>query len=1446
MPVHTDILDNLLFLAAPLVLALGVFWPRLGGRFGAMVGMALVGLLLVDITEQLPFPAAFPGGDPPVSDVVTGLWWVSIWSLVAVMVAPRPASWLLACLLAAPALSIVVFTANAVAACNPYAHHDGILREALARAGEQTATLGLLAAVVYAASDERRGFFWMFLRSVVSAALAAGVFWWGAGGGRELMVVGVAALLPWAPLFPWPRQGFATWVTLSLRWARVAWLAGGALVGVLLLGVMAHFGWLPKPLLGDHSGTGGVRVGGGGFLPMTGVYFLFPLLLCALANVSRPRLLPWIPARWQVLPGWAVIGGAAAAVTTLALLVQGETGLSTLVLVAVTMWWLAVSGRVRQTLVALGFIAVLVFLGVLVMYRSPVLLGAASGTLGRLSWLVLGYDDGRAHQGYAAWQFFRDVGWWGTGVRDPGGPLNVPAWTNDFLSMSAARFLGICGAVGIVAAALLPACVASRGAASEVFDAEADLARPAAMFTVPWAVLWGGGAVWVSAGAMGIFPLSGLTMGLASPALNHLLWTLPAVAWVAARSSSRGQPSRVPMAGLRLASHLTWVGVVVVAGVVLTLGWQHLADQDEAWVLPFEMSGTLRVTASGDTVWVEKGDDVSGYVSGETFTIEQALLRVVAGPSVEVAGVHIDAKALARGFHFGLAGRHAPIHPGAPLVGDRIALFNDVWLEADAPTRWRELTIRRAGPQVFAIAPVGGSAIEVISLDGGVCTASKAGDKCPLDDRARIAVRDAYSFVVHVRGSDLDLDWLDGRPEARLVPRGHGLLLGDRTLAPREGSDQMWVREARAELGLLGEVGVLYVADGTLRVREEENAAPVDGKESESAVSAAAEVARRVWLTRSTRCRYGWAWANLRDPLAGGPCVDGGYGDSLPPPEYLGRIVQDQDGRVVSIRPRTKILETLSQAEARSARGMIRDRYGSPLFTWKEDYGWVAVEPWLEWLGEREMSDAPVKAGHPELGTRTTTRSSGLQKEFHRALTGRYGPESPWVELWRRIRLDARPRGVDVYTTLSLPLMRVAAGAAADEAGRLAEAARSMGPARQEAERRDCRAWDVNLVITDQGGAILAAVTAVGVIGVDGAVSVVWETGAKQVGCLKDFDGALRALAEPVMPGSTQKVWDYALAAELAHQGEPYIQFEERDGDLWLQDRGDVDNGDGHYILDPGDLERVYGQNVPDCHNHGGGGAAGPIRFVDAFARSGNAAACFLASAASLGGDRIGPVMRALQLDGPVDVLLPLGDPDLDRSRIPVGTFAVGGQVATLADGTVTLSEATKMPLGKGVGPTTLGLTGAVRMVGNGGVYTPPYLLLGVRLADGSERRITPPPPIRVVSPFSAGWVEAAMRAVVSTPGGTGYSAMRGLSPVRLSALGLKTGTADLTTEVNGRQVPLPSPKSAVALYPLGSSSPVSIAVWTRHAQHLDDQAALRVVRAVIESGALDSSVAAR
>lgn len=1448
MPAHSDIIDLFLFLAAPAVLALGVIFRRLPRRGLALFGTLTASLVLMDSAGQLPFPDAFPlhpdGSATLVPDVVMALYLAAALGFVAVALAPPAAAWPMACLMIAPMLSIIIFTTNAVAACNLYIHHDGIAREALARAGEQVAALGILAGVVFAAADEGKGGPWQ----VVPRAAVAGVlglcsilFGWST---PNFVLAVLAALVPFVALLPVVRRGFGSWVALNVGWGRVAWLSGSALLALLALGVGASLagnwrnassGWVPLPGLGA-------------VLPLTAVYFLFPLFLGSLA--TAPAKLPGLADRWQVVPGWAALGFAASAATIGCLMIQGESGISVLVAVATVAWWLASSGRVRPTLLVLAGATLAALVGILYVYSSPAAFAAASDSIYRLSWVVFGPTDGRMDQFNQAWQLVRDAGWWGTGLRDPGGPLNVPAWTNDFLATTAARFLGVCGATGLILAAVLPAGAAARGAVDEPFNTDADRARPAALFTVPWVVLWGGGALWISAGSMLIWPLSGLTMGLASPSLNHLLWTLPAVAWMAARSVARSEPSTVPMEGLRFALHACALGLIAACTTLIINGWGRLVDRDDAWVLPITMSGTNVVVADGRGIRLGEGE--GDYVDvGHTFKVDRLTLRVGSGPSIEVVSIHVDADDLDDGFHLGLPGRNAPLHIDGMGFPDRIAFGNHVWLESRAETRYRELTLRRAGSQVFAIAPMDDSAIEVIGLDGTSCAAEDAGDYCPVTDGARVGIRGTYEFAAHISGLDVEFGWLEGAPEPRLVEGERPLRLGDRTLAPMELADQVWVREARAELGLLGLTGALYVEDGILKVGPEPTVPP-DATASEAAIYAAAKVAYRVWFDEvdpKHGCHDNWGWADDRDPLNGGKCVAGAWWDSDAKENgyYLGRLRFGADGRVVDVRSvRTKVLDVASHPEASAARGQLWDRYGTPLFGFVAGDGWQAVEPWLAWLGEREIAARDVKPGRPEYGTRTVTRSSGLQKVFQPVLSGQYAQEGPWAQLWRRLRRSPAPGGADIITTLSLPLMREVAKAVEAQARTLAETASRLGPGRQAIEHRgDCRAYPVHAVVTGSDGGILAAMTAVGMVAADGTVTVIWESSANKVECLCDFSGPLRALSEPLKTGSTQKVWTYALAIDAALAGDPRLQWEEKDGELWLLDAGDPDNGDGQYMLGHTGVERVYGVDVPDCGNYKDVDT-GPIRFIKGFAFSDNGPACLLAALENFSGDRIGPVVRALQLDGALDILNPIGDVALDRARLPSGTFAVGGHVPALNDGKVTIDEATKMPLGKHLSPTALGNRAAMSAAGTGGMYAPPFLILGARLADGTEHWASPPSPTRVFSKEAAAWTVAASKATVQMPGATGFSTMETLDPVQHDNLGLKSGTADVEAIVNGKKVSLPSPKSAVALYPLDSASPVTISVWCGLAQGLNDRAANEVVRDIVASGALETSVVTR
>jgi len=1223
----------------------------------------------------------------------------------------------------------------------------------------------------------------------------------------------------------------------------MVWVSGVALTVALGMGVGAHYGLSES----DHAVTGWVAFSpnGLGFLPLTAVYFLYPLFLAALAT-ARPR--------WGRLD-WPWMGLLAMLVTILGLLIQGETGISALTVLATVAWWMSCTGRVRYVLGFLAVAPVLLVVALAASTSSPELFLNLQGTLSRVSWLVLGPTDGRAEQFSRAWNAFRDAGWWGTGLRDPGGPLNVPAWTNDFLTMTTARFLGIPGAAALVAAALLPACSAARSAANEPFSTDADQARPAALFTISWATLWAGAVAWISAGAMGIIPLSGLTLGLCSPSSNHLIWTLPAVAWTASRMVARASAVALPVAGLRLSLHLVSAGLILVGSLIIWRGWARLADRDDVWTLPLEMSGTERITADGEGLLVDGSQHVA---HGDTFLLGRARFETVTGPGLALIGIHLEPTDLDGGIHFGAAGRHAPIH--LDLLPEYIALSNDVWLESDAATAWRELTLRRVGSQIIAEAPMDGSAITVIELDGGSCDAQSAGEYCVVSDSSRISIRDAYTFVAHLDGFVLDLDWTGGAPYARQLAPQRGLVIGDRTLSPVESADQLTVGEARSEIGLLGQVGALSMVGGKLTVVSEPPAS-TDPRGSETAVLAAAQVAFRTWLRPSTSCPGGWAWSRFRDPF-GVPCVAD---------VSSSRLWTSSNGRVLDVRfPRTQATDAMAMPESRTARGMIRDQFGTPIYMWVDRTGMVTSEPSLTWLGERGIYDVLITRGTPTNGTRTVTSYTGLQRVFQRLLSGRLSAPSPWVELWDRLRVRPRVAGGDVRLTLSLPYQRVAAAAAAKEAHKLATASVRLGNGRMKTEVRECpvldqkaidalydaygvqitsisRAYEVNVVMTAPDGALLAAVTAVGIADDAGSVSVIFENGSAQIPCLPSFSGPLRALSAPVRAGSTQKVWSYATALDLALHGNPNIQLVAKGDDYLVLNLNDPENG----ALDPADptdtrmyyvdhklLAKVAGRDVDDCRDHGTASEL-PFHVIDAFAQSTNTPACLLATLANLDADHIGPVLRALQLEGPLDLLPAFGDDAVDRSRLPTAPFGRGGEIAMLSDGRVSVREAPKAPLGKDIQPTTLGLTAAVRAIGNGGRATSPYLLLGASLPDGTTWSIGPRPSVQVFSEEVSALIELAMhKAVVE---GTGVAATRDMAPFRIDGLKLKTGTADQEATVRGQQVALPSPKAAVALYPDGPSA-ISIAVWCRLAQGLDNDAALNVVHDIVESGALDGA----
>lgn len=888
-PPHTDILDVILYLVAPAILALGTLTRVFSGKWIALIGIAIVAFLLCDTAVQLPFPSAFPptpdGSVTLVPNVIAGLNAVGVLVFLAVVVCPRDASWLLACLLAAPALSILLFNANAVASCGVPIHHDGIAVEALARAGEQVGALGLLAGAVFAAAD-RPGWPLTLLRVLVCLGFGIASLAW-ENSTKNLALAVVMALLPLVVLLR-PPGGWGPFMALRVGWRNIGIAAVTALVFAQGVGVAAHFfGWW------KHAGTGWIKLGPVALLPMVATYFLLPLALASLATVARPQVLPLIPMRLNLVPGWASIGFILCALTMGAVFIQGESGLVVLIAIAALTWWIACSGRLFSTIAVLALLSVPAGFGLIALYSSPEGLALAAHVLTRFSWLVLGPNDGRAEQFTIAWRVFCEAGWFGTGLRDPGGPLNVGAWTNDFEVMTAARFLGICGAAGLVIAAVLPACALVRGAANEAFSTDADQARPAALFTLTWAVLWSGAALWVAAGSMGITALSGTPLGNASPGFNPLFWVLPVVVWGSARATARASAPMVQKRDLSLALHTVSVLLIALAGLVVSRGWQKLSNRDDGYVVPVRMAGTTRVVLDGDEVVV--GDEGRRLKIGDQFTEGPAVLQVES-ESIAVVGLRFTAGDIDRGITFGKAGRHATIQPDelAALAGfnmspvpERIALRNDVWLEAP-DNRWREMTLHRSGSRLYVEAPMDGSAIRVVTQDGGECVATGAGDRCFVVEASRIVVRGTCAFGVHIDGSGVSLDWTDGAPAPKLLPRDRGVMIGDRTVAPLERSDEAVVGEADAEFGLLGQTGGLYVEDHVLRVGPRP-VMPANPRGSEALIIPAAQVAWDEWLGgsetgtvhTSSKCRGaasgGATWGDTRDPLDGGPCVDGSY-----------------------------------------------------------------------------------------------------------------------------------------------------------------------------------------------------------------------------------------------------------------------------------------------------------------------------------------------------------------------------------------------------------------------------------------------------------------------------------------------------------------------------------------------------------------------------------------
>lgn len=831
---HTDLVDIALFFLAAAILAIGAIVPRrVRPIFGAF-GFWLLGALLADLSEILPFPTAFaPFSDGSMAEVdgirlaMKGL--AAVLAVLPLLV-EAGVVWPLACAVSGPVLGVVLFTTASVAGMNPMTVNTAVSGFALSQAHDQVNALAAILTVGFAAVAGRWGAPRVpgFVLAILTVGCASA---WRSDSFLVPTIVVVAFFL--VASIPAVRD-----IAQHMRWRVLGspslpcWTIAG-LMGLLLLGLAAvgmsrlvqavpSLSTVFDPFLmkNGSSATGWVRIPGtsSGVLPLAGVYLAHPMVLASLAtsgpSTFGPRLRRILPG-----PAWIWMGLGVTIATQLALLLQKETGLTVLVGCAFVAWWVTSSANVRATTVGL-LVLLLMGLGLYTLiFFEPTWLAAASGILDRFGWFVFSVDDARTWQIAEAMSMMRVGGPLGMGFLEPGGPsFAVPVWSSDFLVPVAVHVAGVAGGLGVLIAAVMPAVAMLVVAREGGFERDCDESRAFALFAAPWSIAWGGAGLWITAGSLHIVPLSGVTLGLVASSSNVLVFSLVALGWMFSRASAP-RALQVAAGERDLRWSLGAVGVVLMMGMaVLTRTvWNRLTDSAEAHVLPADIGvgSTVRVEGAGPSITVEDAfGDQETVADGETFTVDPLQLRNQAG-TLAVVGVHVDAASLGRGFHAGAAGRAAAPHP---TQGD-LALGNDLWLESNAPTRWREFTLRRANGQMIVEAPATGSAIRVLGVDGGECTAEVAGATCVLSENTRLQVRSAYEFIAHVDGNDLVLDWMKGVPALWLLAEDHDLLLGGRAdLAAREVRDQVYDQAGRQAIALLGQFGALRVEGGKLRV----------------------------------------------------------------------------------------------------------------------------------------------------------------------------------------------------------------------------------------------------------------------------------------------------------------------------------------------------------------------------------------------------------------------------------------------------------------------------------------------------------------------------------------------------------------------------------------------------------------------------------------------------
>ena len=1396
MPPHTDLLDSLAFVAGPLVLGFALLLPPGRRRRGAAtVACLAVAWLLADVPAQLP-PSPAEGEPMFALAVLLAL-------LPLLLVRIHGALALVAACAVPPVLgALVLWVVHAASSGAAAGGADSVLAGRLAASalgnlsgpGGPMASIGLLLALLVGLARGRsargsgRGLPWLLVAPLfVLPAASVGE----QGAAVVAPLVFVAALL--GARWSRTRQLEAALLTrLETRWA----------AGLLMACTLAA-AWTGVSLGSD---TGWISMGGSlRLLPMTATYLGLPLLAGALlwdGAWNRPAAI----AMEVVLLCVLIVG----------LALQRESGL---ILLIVAAWLLARAVSLGQAVRFGRAVLVLGAGGLLAMAGAalvPDFVSILAAPLERVATSRGAFWDLSQLQLVTAAAIVREAGPLGLGLHEPGGPFDLRAWNNDFLPAIAHRQLGLAGSWGLAIAALLPPLALLRVAVDADFRSDRDHSRVFLVTAVAWAAMHGGGALLLAAGALGVAPLTGVTFGLVVPATNHFLFAMPVLAWGTLRSIAtprRAEPW--PRRGLRSFAAASGLALALLAGLVLHAVTERALCDDMVAVLPLQGAPELSFARVSDGVLIDARGGATIEPLGTVLSVDGTLFELEPGPRVRLRGFRWEAPVLRREVRLGAAGHDAPALPlFARAVGRQVAWFNDVRLSGSG-ARWREATFYSEGgrPAIRASTPDGRVVVERPGPGGfaAACRSTRPEESCAMaaGDRVRMGA-DAF-LVRSVEGGVLAVDWVSGAPEPWPVPEGRRLRLGGRHLAPLVERDQLWNLAGQDAVALLGELGVLGL---DARGRPSVLAPPAVDPAAHPDLQALQRVGVAIFGTlmrRSTRCADGYRWRLNRDPLFGSaPCLA-----DAPAERFR---VDPVSGQIEGLRRiPTRLVDPYLRAGSLVPRGPLLDRAGRPLAV-RQGAGFEPAHPSLEPLVGRYLG-----AG--------SGRSSGLQFTFHRVLVGRTDRSSPRLEFSRRLAMSPRLNSGRLVTTLSLPLQDAVAAAVAEQATTLAD--RSAGrPGRSWVEGRasGCHEYAVHAVVSSASGDILAVASALARADAHGA-ELRWSRTASDQSCLPDFGGSVGALhhAQPV--GSVMKPFVLALAMDARPE-----LFAPADDRLLVRNPGDPEHGRGLWLEDEDGILRTFlGLDVPNVRNYRVGGVplpSGRFEVVDMLRRSANVPSFYVAELA--GAEAIVAAAGQLDLLGSADLLGEMDEPELElalfrRSGGPLDGRA-GNWSAPLETGSPP-GVAGRIALGGGVRLSALGLNNLGRVLAGDGVYGSPRLVREVGFGNGRTAR----PRLasrRVFGVAAVAWTLRGMEAA-RDPGGTAHQALRGMEPALLQRLAVKTGTPELTT-ASGRD--LASHKTALGVLRLPEGEPLVISVFAQHAQGLDDLAALRVLREIVEA----------